>query len=394
MLEDWKRKFPQCFKDDPTISSDLNHGDQLRLSDLLTTIEVSGALNEYIVGCLLEKSRDYLDALVYLIGILSTYHCLNQQTLNSILGCHFLRELQENIQTAWSFFPPSADFLTFLLSTSAPVSCAQFIICAGKAGVDFEFIKHFLTQHIAIRGLDRAMTLFDFSGFEYSKVHLPQLSILASVLANPLCKTIFDARLRCFSDYSLPHEPVDDSVSQEIIQQLSALKGDEEDKIRLFFDFFAQFRPLPESQKYLVEIDMATLVTAQLEAYCELEIDAIKTDQDYLQVRKMIITLQTVEGRLAAFDNIKYAVASAVESEDFCSNRGYDQLMADISEVLSQPQIFLNLERSIARLEASKGYLQLASAAMRQHSLLMRSQEMSSADPDDHRDPKPLPALY
>ena len=325
MLMEWQRKFPQCFESNQSLFTELTFDEQERLSCLLTTVEEHGLLNEETVSCILSLS---------------------------------------------------AETRAFSLSMSDPYHSIQFILRAGAAKVDAAVAMHFLSQRVAMSGLSRAITLYDFSHFDYREVNFPTFSALATVLAIPLCQTIFDARLRSCALFSMPSEPLNASVADGIIHQLIALR-DEELKICVFFDYFAQFRPFPESQTYIVEDAVATEVTEALASYCASRIHAIENAEDYIQVRQMIKTLRTTGGDKALFEQIKYAVANAVVSRDWCSTQSYMNLMAEIWQALKKPQV--DLEQFSEQLLSSKGSQQMATAAMKGRALLMSS---SSRDED------------
>ncbi|EHL32174.1 hypothetical protein [Legionella drancourtii] len=235
--------------------------------------------------------------------------------------------------------------------------------------VDFVAIQNFLSK-IVISGLNDALTLFSHSHFTYKKEHFNTFAILTSVLANPLCQIIFDARLRGFSDYSLLSEPLENyEIAHSIIQQLSKLNNQEE-QVAVFFDFFTDYRPFPASQTYTVEIDIAMEVESELRAYCQAKIDTINNKHDYLRAKQLIEKINTKGGSIDLFNEIKYKVASAIENKDMCSARNYQQHMNAIHQVLMKHQFELDFEH---KLQNFKGAQEMVTTQMQGHALFMPS---------------------
>lgn len=235
--------------------------------------------------------------------------------------------------------------------------------------VDFVAIQNFLSK-IVMSGLNDTLILFTHSHFTYRKENFNTFAILTSVLANPLCQIIFDARLRGFSDYSLPSEPLENSeVADSIIQQLSKLSNQEE-QVAVFFNFFTNYRPFPASQAYIVEIDIAMEVESALSAYCQAKIDTINNKHDYLRAKQLIEKINTKGGSIDLFNEIKYKVASAIENKDMCSARNYQQHMNDIHQVLMKHQFELNFEH---KLQNFKGVQEMVTPQMQGHALFMPS---------------------
>lgn len=252
----------------------------------------------------------------------------------------------------------------------------DFITRALKAGNHLTEINHFLLHEVALEGLNRAVTLFDLSSRDYRKEHFPLFRVLTHVFANPLCQTIFDARLRCFSDYYVPLEPLNSLHADFIINQLYFL-NDDESRVCTFFDFFSEFRSFPGSQKYIIEVNTDDHVTRELDFYFQSKIETIENKEDYFWVREMITKVRTQGGDKVIFEKIKYNVASAIEAEDFCSTRNFNQLMHQIEKALFKPQP--NLDTFIEQLENSKGFRAIRAEAFRAQSFLMRMPSMDSA---------------
>ncbi|CAM4462185.1 MAG: hypothetical protein LEGION0403_FIIPPAGN_01359 [Legionella sp.] len=276
MLQYWQKKFPKSVEEHPNLFTELTASAQKALSNLLQELDEFELLNEHSLHCILDNATN-------------------------------------------------------------PIEYIELITRLLKAGVNVELITDFLSQCVAINGLEHAIQLFDLSSFVYNEEHLSKFSVLTKVLATPLCQTIFDARLRSFSDYTIPKEPLLPQDANNIIQQLHDL-SDEENRIRTFFNFFAQYRPIPCSQKYLTETDSATQVVIALELYCSAKIKAATSYQDRVEIKEMIYILQTKGGNKSHFEAIKYIVANNLEEENWASTKDYDQLMRDIWQTLSQPQ--------------------------------------------------------
>ena len=117
-------------------------------------------------------------------------------------------------------------------------------------------------------GLSSAMVLFDRSELTYTKEHFTAFALLTSVLANPLCNVIFEARLRSSgSDYVIVQDPLNKKKSCEIMQELDKLSSQEE-RIAAFYDFFTAYRAIPASLKYFREISLEEVLLA-LNTFCE-----------------------------------------------------------------------------------------------------------------------------
>lgn len=322
MLKNWQKIFPQSFKEHPNLFTELTYSEQEVLSELLVK----------------------LDAL----------QLLNEQSINGIL---------DNAAHAAEYL----ELITHML----------------KAGINIEIIPALFSQSVAAEGLSRALALFNLSSFVYNEELLPMFSVLTKVLANPLCQTIFDARLRSFSDYTIPDEPLLPQHANQLIQQLYNMK-DEENRIRTFFNFLAQFRPIPCSQRYLTETKSATQVPLALELYCVEKIKAIKTYQDCVEVKEMIYILQTKGGDKTHFDAIKYSVASDLEAENWASTKNYDQLMNEIWEALDQPQTDL---RDFSSLDENSNRInKLVTTAINAPTLLFMQQTSTNRSNDQKTD--------
>ena len=197
---------------------------------------------------------------------------------------------------------------------------------------------------------------------------------------NPLCQTIFDARLRSFSDYSQSFEPLGyHSVADRIITSLQE-SADEEQRIAIFFDYFTHYRPFPGSQRYIVDIDLADKVLNALTTYCQERIAAINTREDYLTTKQLIKQIQHCGGNQFLFDTIKYDVASAIEAEDMCSMRTYADHMNAIAEVLKKPQT--SLADFSESLKNSTGYQQMITTHMQGNTLLMSASPSTGPSPE------------
>lgn len=338
MLKDWQIKFPYSFAPFPNLFIELDFEQQETLSQLLHLTEQAGVglLNGDTVFQILNHSS-YLSELTYLIILLNDLKCLDKYMLNHLFTHHYLPDLQESIDVLSNHTRLTSDVVKFLFSVRNPQDCVGFMMRSLQKGTGLPDILDYLSQHVTLEGVNRALTLFDLSGYRYTPEHFPKFSVIAKVLANPLCQTIFDSRWRSFSDYTEISEPLNSTDADEIINQLIGLVA-EEDKIRTFFDFFASLRPFPPSQKYIVDINIEDKVTTALMSFCKSKIAAIASNEDSLQVQAMITTLRKKGGDNAIFDTIKYEVASDIELEDLYSMRKYEDLMDEIWSALNQPQ--------------------------------------------------------
>ena len=232
--------------------------------------------------------------------------------------------------------------------------------------------------------LESAFLIFQYSKYQMDQENFPAFIMLANLLDNPLCQTIFQSRLRVFSDYSTPSEPLNSAgVANTLINQLLLLEHTAE-QIEVFFDYFAAFRPFPGSQKYMVFIDVDSEVSAELDNYCEMLISEIETVQDYKKVVAKINNLRENGGNDEIFNYIKYDVASSIEEQDMCSLRSFKDHMQSIKKAVMRPQP--NLQNFKSELEQSKGFKQLDSVRLSGFSIIVSpppKTDISNINKDD-----------
>lgn len=216
---------------------------------------------------------------------------------------HSLCALLNSIESSEPQTLDEADRLYRILDTLK--SYAAFMQRALANHVHLSVIQTFLSEQITPEGMSHAIDLFNLSHFSYNTQHFKTFKILSDLFENPLCQTIFDARLRTFSDYDDPSEPLNFDEADNIINQLISLR-DQEARVRAFFDYFASFRPYPSSQRYFRAIKAADIIPR-------------------FNTRNA-----------SDFDHMKYEIASHIESEDLCSTRTYDDLMQEIRDALNQ----------------------------------------------------------
>src|SRR3990167_6531319 len=228
MLTLWQKKFQKSFAAYPNLLSQLTRQEQANLSSLLTTLDAHDVLNEDVLTDVLYWSTIYLTELVYLIEKLAELHGLNPTSLAYLFKHSTLPELQESLRELNHHLPLTPEIIQCLFATPYLCSSAQFMIRTLNAKVDIEFTLRFLSQHVDLNGLRHAIVLFDRSKFPYHQDHMDAFQIVASILANPLSQTIFEARLRHFSDYSEPSDPLSLKDAAKIISQLVALKNQED----------------------------------------------------------------------------------------------------------------------------------------------------------------------
>lgn len=338
MLSNWQKEFPECFHYHHTHLMNLNENSKTQLSEVLDLLKKNELLSETIVN-LLFKDALYSDLgeLFNLINTLLPAKLLSLNILPEIFKSNF-SAVHESIKSLMQSIFISPEILLFLLSQNDPKACADLIVGMHKAHVDVESMKKYLFHHIQANGISRAMVLFGHSSFDFRLEHLPLFSVFTEVLAIPLCQTIFDARLRGQSDYDIPSDPLDVTLANELMTKLVVL-SDEDSKVRIFFNFFARFRPCPASQKYMVELDVAAMVSDALIRDCELKIKNIQNLDDCIALKQWMEKLTSQGGDRDDLDRIKYDVANRIESTDWYSNRHYEQLMEEIFEVLRTPQL-------------------------------------------------------
>ena len=393
-LQQWQKKFPKVFEEYSGFIAPLALQEQASLSELLATIESNGLLKEAVLENVLLSARVYLTELVYLIEKLAEHGCLNEVTLNYLFLDHLfseysLVELAVNIRALEDRKGLTAETIRVLFSGPDPSSSALFILRALHAELELNSIIRLLSRSINRNGLRRAITLFDLSSLPYDREHFKKFGVLVAVLANPLCQTIFDARLRGFSDYSVPTEPVNSREACALLSQLLVYQA-EEARIRLFFNFFAPLRPFPVSQRDLVAVNIAEEVARGVKSYCRAEIKAIESQQDYLVVSKIISDLENKRNMDVVFDNIKYPVASAIEATDLCSTRDYYQLMDEIKRALSGTQEDLqeDLKDIMGELKSTKGHFRTTRSLVRRNSFLTQASKAVSDETQELSEPR------
>lgn len=337
MLTEWQNRFPKSFKYYPELLTDSTEIQQQQLANILSVIDSADLLDDPLCLLILKQATFDIDKLTLLIKLLAEANCLTLAYIHLVFedlsGCIDLFE-----QAGRADIPPS-----------------QVIACLDSVKT--------------LRGLSRALEIFKYATITYNTEGFIHLANLLDVMANPLCQTIFDARLRSFSDYSESSDPLKRTgVADSIIFQLSTARNSE-DKYQLFFDYFADFRPFPPSLKYVVELDLPDLVLSTLTVFCQSLIQNISTKQDYLQAKEIIKELRTRGGNEAIFNRVKYHIAAELEFTDWCSTYKYQGLMDDIRAVLFQPQT--ELADFKTELESSPGYLQMSSTQMQGVALLM-----------------------
>lgn len=171
-----------------------------------------------------------------------------------------------------------------------------------------------------------AEQVFTISGLSGNQ---DSIELLGRVFSNPLCRVIFEARRRCFSDYSEPTEVIDASFVIHLIQRLNEF-SDEESRVKYFFDQFVDFRPQPLTQKYMLDepIDLYEEIKFALKQYVE----SIKTEADYQKAQEKILRQRMDKTDRSLFDVVKYTVAASIESKDLYSRRNYHDLMSEVFE--------------------------------------------------------------
>ncbi|MDI1351898.1 MAG: hypothetical protein PSV35_03870 [bacterium] len=371
MLKEWQEKYPKIFAAYPNLTHKLSAEKQTMLDSLLNHISQKHLLTDTIINRLLVDTSVVKERL-YLIEKLIELKYFSQSSLEHLLNHEDLGSLYLAVSAMDRNSLLSVGIVQLLLATSAPQACTQFISQALHAKSDLNAIITFLSGPIKTADLSRSFTLFDYSSFTYTPEHFNAFALITTVLANPLCRVIFDARLRAFSDYALPTEPLKNSnYADQIIGKVCSLNHLEE-QIAAFFDFFCAFRPFPDSQKYLVEINMEEQVIQTLNGYLE-PIDTLNTKEDFLRIKQLINKIKTKKGASQLFDDFKYDMASAIESDDMCSTRRYSDHMDALWTILDSEEVQQQLEKYQQELTSSKGYKEMMTTNMQGNALLMSS---------------------
>lgn len=359
MLKEWQEKFPGSFAKFPDLVKVLTVAKQTELARFFDELEKTGLdlLNEHSISQLLD-SFYYIKELQYLIGVATTLKCFNKTFFTHLLNHLNISSLKDNVENLSRVIPLSEEIVTLLLFTEDSANIVFLLQSTHAMGIELPFMLAFIAKEIKVEGLHDALTLFNLSGLDYSSANLALLSMLTTLFANPLSRTIFAARLRGFCMMAEKKEPLTAETAHDIISKCFSAKA--EDRVSVFFDYLINFRSNACSQLDLVEINVSQLVAQALKTYCKQVIGAIESQDDYLQAKKLIETLITTGGDDSHFEKIKYDVAEIIESTDLFSTRNYEQLMDEIKAALTRPQRTLNrpivLRDFTETLKESKGY--------------------------------------
>ena len=342
MLDAWQNKFPLAFADQKDYISKLTISEQLTLSEILEELDHNKILNNNLVANILVRAPENLSSIAFLVKNLCQINCLNEASIAVLLSANPLHKLVDDFKVIDS------------LDENLKDCCVDFFKNYSFQHHKIESLLNFISHDVELNGLIDAMQLFKFSSFKFTEKNLDIIKTLSQVLANPLSATIFDARLRCFSDYSQPTEPLQDIEVADLIINELIKHSSLEVKIHKFFDYFAEFRPCPESQKYMddIYINVDWLVRSAIEDYCEKLIQSIKSQQDYQNIKKLVIELKTKGGNKEICNSVKYQVASAIESEDYYSFRSYTYLMSEILPQVLKPQSDLDVSEALEEFDA------------------------------------------
>lgn len=211
------------------------------------------------------------------------------------------------------------------------------------------YLRLCIHQGLPAYAFQDALTIFKYSSYELSEENLSLFTTVVDLLKNPMCKVIFDVRQRCFGMYSDAPEPlIQHGVANHLLNSIKKQESLEEN-VKFFFDYFAKFRPFPNSQRdirfWLSEDKIEYLrdcLLIEAHDYCQLKIDSIKSKSDYDNVIKYLATLKKNGGDTALFEAIKYKVAAAVEFEDTTSDWLFAENMKYIENELAKPLIELS----------------------------------------------------
>ncbi len=209
--------------------------------------------------------------------------------------------------------------------------CRESFIALLNQVLSDKTFKDVLEQINYDFGFCHAIDLFELSRLDYDK-NRQDLIMLTHLFANPLCRVIYDARLRCFSDYTETSEPISQKHATSLIKTLRDLEG--EYRYEYFFNQLAKLRSFPPTQKYIdsIVIDIRYMLVEAFRLYCA----SIANSNVYIETHRLIqLSRQNSEPYAAQrlLDLIKYDVAAEIESMDLYSDREYQQLMDDIARV-------------------------------------------------------------
>lgn len=245
----------------------------------------------------------------------------------------------------------------------------EFIVLLNKVLNDQSF-KHIIEEIHYDVGLWRAISLFNLSDLNY-ETNRQDLVMLNTLFANPLCRVIYDARWRAFSDYAIVSESISQDVATCLIEALRGLEG--EASFRLFFDTLAKFRQQPCTQKYLLEdgIDLTETLYNAFRIYCHS-----MSSESYLQTYQMLKQVQRDRHDPNLFNEIKHIAAADMEAKDFYSDRDYQSLMNEIGQVWQE----INLDVFEEILKSSPQYIGVASAALNRSSSVAAKPVVSTGE--------------
>ena len=158
-------------------------------------------------------------------------------------------------------------------------------------------------------------------------------SVLMDVLSNPLSWAIFNERARVENAYCGDQEhpenndPLDATCANEIIEGLMQTSH-MDDKLKFFFDFFADFRNAPASQREMMELQDRLVFEEEPNSLADVLVRSSVDDTDLS--RYLLVNDKDW------FEHIKYPVAARIVSEDRHSMSRYDALMNEVCDAVNR----------------------------------------------------------
>ena len=302
----WLEKCKQIY---PKIFTDLTLEAQEEVLELIFFMQEKVLLTEQIVYRIaLSKQRDPITSLIL---ILSDHDCLDNATLASLLNISDFN---------WLYY----NFTRLINNNYSAEACI--------------FIFDMLALNINLPAFKATLELFQLSNFNYLSQPFSAFLNIMQILSNPLCQIIFKARLSCFSTDALTAEPLTTNDADTILIELSS-SANEENKISNFFNYLARFRRFSPMFQLLDEtLDCDNQVNRFLSSWCFKQVNSVTTRAQYLQLHKLIATLQQKGADNELFSTVKYKIASQIVNKDLYSTWTYEKLMSEIKKAISKPQ--------------------------------------------------------
>lgn len=341
-LQEWQNKYPTSFEKSPEIQN-LNIEEKNLLAKILEILQLKNLLNDTSLEIILKlASKDYL--LGDISDILPKLMCHPQINIDNFIA---------------------------ICSNPEPLDWIKLFLKLKTTDLTFtNFKDKALTNSQVISGINTALNLFTLCNRSFD---LDEFCIVSKVVANPLCKAIFQSTTRTFSDYE-EHEPISTAYANNLIKKIIKEENIEK-QISIFYDSLAEFRVNPCSQKYmfsiyaeidinsdmlnnpeeLAEINMMikaginveNIIIEELKKFIQTKISKIASFDDNKQIKDLINNLSNNTIPEDTLNEIIYEIAAQIELLDYYSMRDYTSLMSEIrkkTESLILPHNIFNYE--------------------------------------------------